>query len=311
MSQETWKQFITASMRTPVKCLLVIIGLFMLLSTMGGECYAAPKAPREVLARWGQKVITKQDMEARIASLPMEYQMRVQTEEQRQEFLEALLQMEILATEAKAQKLEKDKDVAVRIADTVNSILAQEYMKKKMATLKKPTDKEVEEYYQSHKDQYVQPAQIKAQHILIQTAPDAKPEELAAAKAKAEGIHKELLAGGDFAKLAEKYSDDKGSKVRGGDLGFFSRENMIPEFAEEAFKLKKDEISQPVKTGYGFHIIKVNEINPQKQMDLQEAAGAIQTSLENARREELASKEMERLKKKYNAKITVPPETKK
>ena len=258
MSQLRWGKIVILSTRIAMKCLFSIVGLFLLFSVTTGESFGAPKTSREVMARWGQKVITKQDLDARIASLPAEYQMRVQTEEQRQEFLEGILQMEMLATEAKSQKLEKNKDVAMRITDTINSILAQEYMKRKLSEIKKPTDKEIEIFFQDHKNEYVQPAQIKAQHILIMTAADAKPEELAVAKAKAEGIRKELAEGGDFAKLAEKYSDDKGSKSRGGDLGFFTKANMIPEFAEEAFKLKKDEISQPVKTGYGFHIIKVN-----------------------------------------------------
>jgi peptidyl-prolyl cis-trans isomerase C len=294
-----------------VKCLLTFIGLFMLLFMGGNECFGEQKAAQEVMASWGKKVITRQNLEARIAALPMEYQVRIQNEEQIQEFLEGLLQMEIISAEARAQKLDKDKTVSLRVTDTVNSILAQEYMKKKLAGVKKPTAKEIEDYYQAHKGDYINPAQVKAQHILVRTEAEAKPEEVTAAKSKAEEIRKELLAGGDFAKLAEKYSDDTGSKSRGGDLGFFSKDKMIPEFSQVAFSLKKDEISEPVKTGYGFHITKVNEITAEKQMDLQEAIPAIQSSLENARREAAVEKEMERLKKKYKVKIKNPPSTKK
>jgi len=289
---------------------LMAVGLFIVMTAGGSECLGAEKSSAEVMARWGKKVITKQDVLSRLEGLPAEYRMRIQTEDQLREFLENFVQMEIIAAEAKAQKLDKDKVIATRMADTSNSILAQEYIKKKIANVKKPTDKEIEAYYQSHTKEYVVPAQVKAQHILLRTEADAKPEAIEAAKGKAEGIRKELLAGGDFAKLAEKYSDDPGSKTNGGDLGFFTRDKMIPEFAEAAFNMKKDEISLPVKTGYGFHIIKVTDITPEKQMDLQEAKPGIQASMENSKREAIVEKELERLKKKYNVRISNPAGTK-
>ena len=311
MKEEGRNQATIPSARSAATWLLSVIGILIFLTSVSSESFGAPKTAQDVVAKWGNKVITKQDVEARIASLPMEYQMRIQTEEQKQEFVEGIVQMEVLGAEAKAKKLDKEKVMVVRIADMVNSLLAQEYMKKILADVKKPTDKEIEQYYQSHKGEYVIPAQVKAQHILVRIAADAKPEEVAAAKTKAEDIRKELLAGGDFAKLAEKYSDDPGSKPNGGDLGFFSQDKMIPEFSQVAFSMKKDEISQPVKTGYGFHLIKVNEINPEKQMNLQDETPAIQSSLENAGREAMAEKELERLKKKYKVRITAAPREKK
>lgn len=310
MREETNDQMAIPAVRTLAKSLFWFIGLFMLLTAGHGECFAAQQETKDVMARWGNKVITKQDLLTRIAALPMEYQMRFQTPEQMQEFLEGMIQMQIIGAEAKAQKLDKDKAVALRIEDTINSLLVQEYMKQKVAAVKKATDKEIDTYYQSHKGEYVNPAQVRAQHILVKVAADAKPEEISAAKAKAEGIRKEILAGGDFAKLAEKYSDDPGSKSQGGDLGFFAKDKMIPEFSEVAFSLKKDEVSQPVKTGYGFHIIKVNEITPEKQMDLQEATPVIQASIDNKRREALVDQELDRLKKKYKVRITNQPKAK-
>jgi hypothetical protein len=137
MKKKTETQTTIAAARPAVKCLLTLIGLFILLSIGGNECFGEQKVAQDVMASWGKKVITRQNLEARIASLPMEYQMRIQTEDQIQEFLEGLIQMEIISTEARAQKLDKDKAVALRLADSTNSILAQEYMKKKLADVKK------------------------------------------------------------------------------------------------------------------------------------------------------------------------------
>lgn len=300
-------QTVFAAGKAAVKGCLVVAGLLGLFFAGVPDSWGAPQGSKEILARWGKKVITKQDLEAKIASLPPEYQMRVKTDEQVREFLEGIIHLDIIGAEARAKQIDKDKAVAARIGDTVNSILAQEYMKKVIANIKKPTEQDVEQYYQAHKGEFIHPAQVKAQHILIRLDAEAKPEAVAAAKAKAEGIRKELLAGGDFGKLAEKYSDDEGSKASGGDLGFFAKDKMIAEFADAAFSLKKDEISQPVKTEYGFHLIKVNEISPEKPMIRDEVVPLIQSSLENAKRQAAVEKELERLKKKYKVRITNKP----
>ncbi len=202
--------------------LLLAAAFFVLLSGLYGRCPAAQADGKEILARWDDKVITRADLEARIRVMPAEYQIRFQNEEQKRQLLESLVQLQIVAAEAKAQKLDKKKVVAMRIQDMANSILLETYMNGKLASMKKVTDKEVAQYYQSHKKDYISPAEVKAQHILVKVEPDAKPEAVKAAEAKAESIRNELLAGADFAQLAEKYSDDPGSKARGGDLGFFS-----------------------------------------------------------------------------------------
>jgi len=106
--------------------------------------------------------------------------------------------------------------------------------------------------------------QVKVSHILIKTplpAPGAKEDEKAVtdARAKAEGVLKELKAGGDFSKLAEKYSDDPGSAKSGGELGWIGRGRTVPEFEKAAFSLGKGQTSDLVKSSYGFHIIRVED----------------------------------------------------
>jgi peptidyl-prolyl cis-trans isomerase D len=134
----------------------------------------------------------------------------------------------------------------------------------KIATATNVTDQDLQAYYDQHRDEYRVPEQVKVSHILIKTplpASGAKEDEkaIADARAKAEGVLKELKAGGDFAKLAEKYSDDPGSAKSGGDLGWIGRGRTVPEFEKAAFSLGKGQTSDLVKSSYGFHIIRVED----------------------------------------------------
>jgi peptidyl-prolyl cis-trans isomerase D len=126
------------------------------------------------------------------------------------------------------------------------------------------TDQDLQAYYDQHRDEYRVPEQVKVTHILIKTplpAPGAKEDEkaVADARAKAEDVLKQVKAGGDFAKLAEKYSDDPGSAKSGGELGWIGRGRTVPEFEKAAFSLSKGQTSDLVKSSYGFHIIRVED----------------------------------------------------
>jgi peptidyl-prolyl cis-trans isomerase D len=134
----------------------------------------------------------------------------------------------------------------------------------KMAASTNVTDQDLQTYYDQHRDEFRVPEQVKVSHILIKTplaAPGAKQDEkgIADARAKAEDVLKQVKAGGDFAKLAEKYSDDPGSAKSGGELGWIGRGRTVPEFEKAAFSLGKGQTSDLVKSSYGFHIIHVED----------------------------------------------------
>jgi peptidyl-prolyl cis-trans isomerase D len=134
----------------------------------------------------------------------------------------------------------------------------------KIAASTAVTPQDLQTYYDQHLDEYRVPEQVKVSHILIKTplpAPGAKEDEkaVAEARAKAEDVLKQLKAGGDFAKLAEKYSDDPGSAKNGGELGWIGRGRTVPEFEKAAFSLGIGQTSGLVKSSYGFHIIRVED----------------------------------------------------
>ena len=136
-----------------------------------------------------------------------------------------------------------------------------------------PTD--IQRYYNDNIQQYQTQEQVKASHILLKTA--GKDE--AAVRKQAEEILQQVKSGGDFAALAKKYSEDDGSKVNGGDLDYFARGRMVPEFEKVAFELPPGQISDLVKSQFGFHIIKVIDKRPGATRSLDEVRTQIQEQL--------------------------------
>jgi peptidyl-prolyl cis-trans isomerase C len=128
-----------------------------------------------------------------------------------------------------------------------------------------PDDKALEAYarseYKAKPERFTTPEEVRASHILIPVAKDGSDD--AEAKAKAEALLAELRNGADFEKLAKENSSDKGSAARGGDLGFFPRGKMVPEFDKAVFELKKiGDLAGPVKTTFGYHILKLTDRKP-------------------------------------------------
>lgn len=134
---------------------------------------------------------------------------------------------------------------------------------------------DIQRSYNDNLPQYQTPEQVRASHILLETA----GKDDAEVKKRAEGILKEAKSGADFAELAKKYSEDKGSKVNGGDLDYFARGRMVPEFEKAAFDMMPGQISDLVKSQFGYHIIKVVDRRPATTRTLDEMRGQIQQQL--------------------------------
>jgi len=157
-----------------------------------------------------------------------------------------------------------------------------DYVFIKTADLQKEIDisnEEAENEYEKKRDSvYKQEAQRQARHILLRVQPDASPEEVEEIRKKAADIRNKYHTGEDFADLAKKYSDDP-SKDQGGDLGLFPRGRMVPEFDEKVFSMAVGEVSEPVKTTYGWHIIKLEKIEPEGYIPFGEVKEGIRRSL--------------------------------
>ena len=167
----------------------------------------------------------------------------------------------------------------------------------------KPT--QVEDFYKSNPDKFLQPDRVRASHILIATAENADAATKAQAKAKAEQILKDLKAGKDFAALARQHSQDPGSAVNGGDLGFFQQGQMVGPFNDAAFSLKPGATSDLVETQFGYHIIRVAEKQPARTVPLEEVRPRIEEFLQHQNRESETESFVKALRAKSKVEILV------
>lgn len=127
-----------------------------------------------------------------------------------------------------------------------------------------PSDDVLREFYEANKSQYQVPEERRASHILVQVPEGADEAAIKAARAKIDELYKKIKAGASFEQLAKDNSDDPGSAELGGDLGYFGRGTMEPDFEKAVFALKEGEVSEPVLTSFGYHIIKLTGIRAAK-----------------------------------------------
>ena len=149
------------------------------------------------------------------------------------------------------------------------------------------SEDEIQEYYNDHLSEFVEPKTVEARHILIEVDEDAGSDKAAEAKKRIEDILQKARAGQDFAELAKQYSEGP-SKDKGGYLGTFKREAMVKPFADKAFSMKSGEISDPVRTRFGWHLIKVEKVNEAATTPLTGAKEDIRKKLADARAKQLA-----------------------
>lgn len=167
------------------------------------------------------------------------------------------------------------------------------------------TPQDLDAYYKQNPQQFKEPEQVRASHILFSVAKDAPAATKQATRTEAEGVLKRAKAGEDFAALAKQYSKDPGSAGVGGDLNFFPKEQMVPPFSAAAFALKEGEISGLVESEFGFHIIKATGRKPERTVPLQEVSDRLGAFLKQRRQQELMQQYLTSLKAKYQVEILI------
>lgn len=231
--------------------------------------------------------------------------------EKRKEFLDSMIRFELLAQAAVAKGLDKDPDVIRAAKQVMTQKLMQVEFEEGMDKNDIP-EAELRKYYEENSSEYNKPAMRRASHILIKVTEDAKDSAVKKAKQKAEKIYKEALSSkknpNSFRKLAKKYSDDKATKDHGGDLGYFSKTEeggqMLKEFSEVAFSMDKiNDISKPVRTKMGFHIIRLTGKRDKITRSFEQVKTQIQHRIFKERRKKKFDDFIEDLNK--NAKIEI------
>ncbi len=156
------------------------------------------------------------------------------------------------------------------------------------------SDEELQQYYITHKADFTVEEQRNASHILVQLKADATSTADAAAKQKASELRKLVLDGKPFAEVAKAQSDDIGSRAEGGATGLFGRGVMAPEFEQAVFSMTIGDLSEPVKTSFGYHIIKLTEIKPGGTTPLAEVRATVEQKVRQEKAEDLYYETVER-----------------
>jgi peptidyl-prolyl cis-trans isomerase C len=213
--------------------------------------------------------------------------------------LSFLIDMKIVAKAAEDKKVENSEEFKKRLAFTRNRLLMDSLLANegKAAT----TDDAMKKVYEEASRQIVGEQEVHARHILVETEDEAK------------ALEDELKKGADFAELAKKKSKDPGASD-GGDLGFFTREQMVPEFSTVAFTLEPGKISDPVKSQFGWHVIKVEEKRNRKAPEFDQVKSQIETYVTRKAQADYVAKlreaaKVERMDQPAAAAKTEPPAT--
>jgi len=261
---------------------------------------AAPPLPADkVLITIGDEKITGGDLNRLIQTLPEQFRASTATAAGRKQFIDNYIRLKVLAREGRRLKLDQDPGFLMQSAFQHDNLLAATTYNS-IAQHISITDEQINQYYTQHKNEF---ESVRASHILIRfkgspapVRPGQKDLTEEEALAKAQALRKEILAGADFAAVAKRDSDDAGSGVQGGDLGVFHRGQMVPSFEEAAFTLPVGQLSEPVKTMFGYHVIRVT------QRDAKSLADA-RPDIEKKLRPEAAMKTVESLQKSANVVI--------
>jgi peptidyl-prolyl cis-trans isomerase C len=283
----------------------------------------------EVIERWEFDNAVKRVEQRAGSSVPPE-----KRDEVLRGVLDQLVAYHLLAQESRARKIAvPDSDVDARLAEikksfptedaftqgiaaqgltpehlraqTRTSLEVSKVIEAEVASKVAVQDAEVSTFYQQNLERFKQGDTVHASHILFGVPQDALAPQKADAKARAQAALKAIKGGADFATIAREQSQDQGSAQNGGDLGFFPKGQMNPQFEDAAFKLKAGAVSPVVETPFGFHVIKVHEKRGPRTAPLPEVAGQIKDFLMQGQREQKLEQFVEQVKSKAKIEILV------
>ncbi|TYQ16896.1 UNVERIFIED_CONTAM: peptidyl-prolyl cis-trans isomerase C [Acetivibrio alkalicellulosi] len=246
----------------------------------------------QVFAKVEGREITRKDVEELLKNVDPKVVSQFNNPEGVKKLVSQLAQQELFYLDALEKGLDKE-DVFTKEVERAKENLLKQYAINKFLSTASVSENEMKEYYEENKQEFKEPESIKASHILVK-------EESTAQK-----IISQLEEGTKFEDAAKEYSMCP-SKEKGGDLGFFTRGKMVPEFENAAFALSKDEVSkEPVKTQFGYHIIKRTGRRDEMPLSFEEVRNKLQSQLVSKKQEKLYFGKIEELKNKYDFKLFI------
>jgi len=249
-----------------IKIRIIVISLLLSFVFLMG-CSQETKSDSPVLAKIGKEVITQDDYVREISRVPDWAKANFKDLDGKGKFLDELIKKELVYQYAKKMRLHNDKDYLDKVDEFKKMTLVTLILKKEIEEKMMLDDAAVKEFYDKNSEKFRIGTEIKASHILVKTEDDAKD------------IVSKLKAGSKFSELAKTISLDKASGAKGGELGYFGRGKMVPEFERAVLSLKPGELSDPVSTRFGYHIIRLDDIKEGKLASFEQSAESIKRQL--------------------------------
>ena len=194
-----------------------------------------------------------------------------------------------------------------QLSDTIKKMLQQQrWLEGQLAGKTEVTDEEAKKFYEENKTEFQQPETVKASHILFRVNKDDSEDVVNQKLKAAQGAETRAKKGEDFTALAKELSEEPGAKESGGDLGFFPKDRMVPEFSEVAFSQKVGDVSDPVRTQFGWHVIKVTDKKAAGTVPYEEVKAQLITYLKAKKREEAAQALLKSLRTSAQIENTLP-----
>ena len=279
--------------RKIISVTVVALSLAMLVgcqSKSSKEEGVTPKKGGQTVAEVNGDIITTDDFKKEVENLPPYLRPMAETPDGKKELLDTMIVREIIMQQAKKDGLDKSPEVAAKMEELRQRVIVEAFLKKKIEEQANISDADLRKFYDENKDKFNTSEQVRASHILVKS------------EAEARDILAQIKKGGNFEELAKKYSIDS-AKSRGGDLGWFGKGSMIPDFEKVVFGMKVGDISEIVKTQYGYHIIKLTGKRPAGMRSFDEAKELIKQKLLPEKQQQIFAKLKEELKK--NAKYSI------
>ena len=265
----------------------IVALLFIAVFAIG--CSSKGDSDSPVLAKINDTTITKEAFLEEMNRIPEWARGRFQTEEGKKQFLDELIKKELIYQDAKRNGLHRDDEFKAKVEEFEKMTLIKTVLEKEVEGKARIDPQAAKEFFDNNPDNFIIGRELRASHILVEIEEDANK------------IHERIQKGENFSALAKELSKDTGSAIKGGDLGFFGRGKMVPEFERVAFSLKVGEVSKPVSTRFGFHIIKVTDKKGGRQGEFEEVKNALAKRLVMDQQKDIFETYVNSLKK--NAKI--------
>jgi len=245
----------------------------------------------KVLAEVNGKKITGVDYNLFIDSLNPQLKQYFGGEELNKDVVNELVYQALLYEDAMEKGMDKE-DEFIQVVEKTKESMLKTYALGKLLATAEVKDEDIKRFYEDNKDAFKQAESADASHILVEE------------EDKAREIYEKIKNGGDFEELAREFSTCP-SKEKGGDLGTFTRGQMVKEFEDAVFENEVGTITEPVKTQFGYHIIKINKKNPARELSFDEVKDKIVEQVRRQKEQEIYNKKITELKDKYEVKMNI------